>query len=58
MKTGADIGYQNTGGVRADIPAGSITIRRICEEDPFGNNLVSMDLRGDILKDNRTNQLT
>ncbi len=51
LKTGADVGFQNGGGVRADIPAGSITIRQVYEADPFGDSLMSMDLRGDYLKE-------
>jgi 2',3'-cyclic-nucleotide 2'-phosphodiesterase (5'-nucleotidase family) len=52
LKTGADVGYQNTGGVRANIPAGSITMRQAYEVMPFPyDRLVSMDLRGDYLKE-------
>jgi len=48
--TGADVGYQNYGGIRDSIPAGPIIIRQIHKVDPFGNKLMSMDLRGDYLK--------
>ena len=48
--TGADVGYQNSGGIRASIPAGPIIIRQIHKVLPYGNKLMSMDLRGDYLK--------
>lgn len=50
-KTGAEIGFQNTGGVRASLPAGGITIRQVWEAYPWYNRLVSMDLRGDYVKE-------
>ena len=34
---GADIGWVNGGGVRADIPAGDVTYGDIIEVHPFGN---------------------
>jgi len=48
---GADVGYHNYGGIRASIPAGPIIIRQIHKVLPYGNKLMSMDLRGDYLKD-------
>ena len=48
--TGADVGYQNYGGIRNYIPAGNIIIRQIHKVLPYGNKLMSMDLRGDYLK--------
>ena len=49
--TGADVGYQNYGGIRNYMPAGDITIRHVHKVLPYGNKLMSMDLRGDYLKD-------
>ena len=48
--TGADVGYHNYGGIRASLPAGPIIIRQIHKVLPYGNKLMSMDLRGDYLK--------
>ncbi|MFA6583115.1 MAG: bifunctional UDP-sugar hydrolase/5'-nucleotidase [Elusimicrobiaceae bacterium] len=43
---GADIAFQNTHGIRADIAAGTITIRSIYQVLPFENTLVTMNLTG------------
>lgn len=48
--TGADVGFQNWGGIRNYIPAGDITIRQIHKVLPYGNKLMTMDLRGTPLK--------
>jgi 2',3'-cyclic-nucleotide 2'-phosphodiesterase (5'-nucleotidase family) len=48
--TGADIALQNSGGIRADVPAGRITMEAVYTVLPFDNELVVMDLKGaDIL---------
>ena len=45
-KTGADIAFQNAGGIRADIAPGTITYRDILKVQPFGNTLVIMYMTG------------
>ena len=44
---GADIGIQNGGGIRADLPAGDITLEQLYTLLPFDNVLVTMTLRGE-----------
>ncbi len=48
---GAEIGVHNSGGIRADIPKGKITMEQVYTVLPFDNVLVSMDLKGDDLLD-------
>jgi 5'-nucleotidase/UDP-sugar diphosphatase len=50
-KTGAEIGFQNTGGIRNDIAAGPITKGDIFEVSPFRNTLVVFKLTGQEIKD-------
>lgn len=45
-KTGADIAFQNGGGIRAPIEAGTITYRDVLTVQPFGNTLVIIDMTG------------
>jgi 5'-nucleotidase/UDP-sugar diphosphatase len=49
-KTGAQIGFQNSGGIRDDILAGPITKGDLFEVSPFRNNLVIFDLTGKEIK--------
>ena len=42
----ADVGIQNRGGVRADLPAGPITYGHAYRVLPFGNQVTAMDLTG------------
>lgn len=42
----ADIGYQNSGGVRTDIAAGVLTYGGALELLPFANTLIEFDLTG------------
>jgi 5'-nucleotidase len=52
-KAGAEIGFTNQGGIRADlIPAsdGSVTYEQIYSVQPFGNDLVVLTLTGAQLK--------
>jgi 2',3'-cyclic-nucleotide 2'-phosphodiesterase (5'-nucleotidase family) len=49
--TGAQIAIQNSGGIRADIPAGRITMERVYMALPFDDDLVCMDLTGEALLD-------
>jgi 2',3'-cyclic-nucleotide 2'-phosphodiesterase (5'-nucleotidase family) len=44
--TGAEIAFQNSAGIKADIARGEITYRSIYKVDAFGNYLVTMDLTG------------
>ena len=50
-KTGADIAFQNAGGIRSDIAPGMITYRDILTVHPFGNTLVLMDMTGEQILD-------
>jgi 2',3'-cyclic-nucleotide 2'-phosphodiesterase / 3'-nucleotidase / 5'-nucleotidase len=47
---GADIALQNSGGIRADLPDGDITMGRIYEVMPFDNTIVTMKLTGAEMK--------
>lgn len=47
--TGADVGLYNHGGLRADLQAGPLTVRDLYQVFPFGNEVVSFELRGDEL---------
>ncbi len=49
--TGADFAFQNTGGIRGEIPEGDITVRDIWNLSPFGNSIVTMHLNGKQLKE-------
>lgn len=50
-KTGADIAFQNGGGIRASIEPGEITIRNVLTVLPFGNTVYVMKMKGsDVLK--------
>jgi len=44
--SGAEFAFMNAGGIRADIPAGDVTWGDLFTVQPFGNNLISMDLTG------------
>lgn len=50
-KTEADIGFQNSGGIRADIREGPITKNDIFKVSPFRNSLVVFKLTGQQIKD-------
>ncbi len=50
-KTGADIGFQNGGGIRAGIAPGTISYRDILTVNPFGNTLVLIDMTGSQVKE-------
>ncbi|WLR55512.1 bifunctional 2',3'-cyclic-nucleotide 2'-phosphodiesterase/3'-nucleotidase [Mesobacillus subterraneus] len=49
-KTGTDFAFMNSGGVRADIDAGEITWKEAFTVQPFGNDLVTMDVTGAQIK--------
>ncbi len=42
----ADIAFHNRTGIRADIPAGDITVRHLYEASPFDNTLATVSLTG------------
>lgn len=44
--SGAAVAIQNSGGIRAEIPAGKITVEQIYTVLPFDNELIAMDLQG------------
>jgi len=46
-KTGTDFSFMNTGGIRSDIPSGNVTWGDLFTVQPFGNDLVTMELSGD-----------
>lgn len=50
-KTGAEIAFQNAGGIRASIAPGPITYRDILTVLPFGNTLVLLDMTGSQIMD-------
>ena len=45
--SGADLAFQNGGGMRTDIPRGKITLEQLYTLLPFDNLLVAMDLTGE-----------
>jgi 2',3'-cyclic-nucleotide 2'-phosphodiesterase (5'-nucleotidase family) len=45
--TGAGIAFQNSGGIRTNIPKGKITLEQIYTLLPFDNLLISVDLTGE-----------
>ncbi len=49
-KTGVQIAFQNSGGIRADIASGPITIADIYELSPFNNVLFVFELTGEQIK--------
>ncbi|MCD6239783.1 MAG: bifunctional metallophosphatase/5'-nucleotidase [Thermotogae bacterium] len=49
-KTGTDFAFQNSGGIRKDLPAGPITKKDIMEISPFHNTLATFTVSGAELK--------
>jgi 5'-nucleotidase/UDP-sugar diphosphatase len=45
-KVGADIAFQNGGGIRAGIAEGTITYRSVLTVQPFGNILTTLEMSG------------
>jgi len=45
-----DAAFQNAGGIRIDIPTGTITVGTIWQLMPFDNTVVVMDLKGADIK--------
>jgi len=50
ITTDADFAFMNPGGIRADLEAGEVTWGDLFTIQPFGNDLVSMDLTGAQIK--------
>ncbi|MBQ2976459.1 MAG: bifunctional metallophosphatase/5'-nucleotidase [Clostridia bacterium] len=50
-QTGADVAVVNGGGIRADIPAGDITLEQIMTCHPFGNSLCMKETTGQHILD-------
>ncbi|HAZ07509.1 MAG TPA: hypothetical protein DCZ01_03055 [Elusimicrobia bacterium] len=48
---GADAAFQNGGGIRADIPAGPLTLRAIYGVMPFDNEIVKLKMTGAVLRE-------
>ena len=46
----ADVAIMNSGGIRADLPQGSVTYGRFYHVQPFGNEIVKLTLSRDSLK--------
>jgi 2',3'-cyclic-nucleotide 2'-phosphodiesterase (5'-nucleotidase family) len=44
--TGADVAFQNGGGMRSDIAAGPVTLRALFSVMPFDNSLVKLKMTG------------
>jgi 5'-nucleotidase len=48
VETGADIAFQNPGGVRLEtFPKGPVTVRDVYQLDPFGNEVIEFNLTGE-----------
>ncbi len=50
-QTDADVAFTNGGGIRADIPAGDVTLGDVITVLPFGNIIVTIELTGQELLD-------
>lgn len=48
---GADAAFQNGGGIRADVPAGPMTLRTVFNVMPFDNTLVKLKMKGSALRE-------
>jgi len=49
--SGAQIAFQNGGGIRADIPRGPVTLEAVFTTLPFDDDLVTMDLTGEQIRE-------
>ena len=49
QKAKADLAIMNSGGIRDSIPAGKLSYKDVLKVQPFGNQLVSVDLKGNEL---------
>lgn len=50
-ETGADVGLMNAGGLRADLPAGTVTTGDVRDALPFLNLVVTVDMTGAQLRE-------
>ena len=50
-ETGAEFAFQNLGGIRDELPAGTITPRDVFQVLPFGNKLMVFQMSGVLLKE-------
>lgn len=48
---GTDVAFMNGGGIRADLPSGAVTVRRLFEILPFDDVVVKAVMKGDVLRD-------
>lgn len=46
----AEVAFQNSGGIRKDLPAGPIRLRDLWEMNPFSNHFVTSQVDGETLK--------
>ncbi len=51
IRTGSDIGIVNGGGIRASIPEGEVTFRKIMDVNPFGNRTIVIEATGQQVAD-------
>lgn len=51
LETGADVAFENAGGIRASVPQGTITYGDIINVSPYGNYIVTKQITGAQLKD-------
>lgn len=56
-RTGTDIAFMNSGGLRADLLAGNITVNDIWTINPFGNTIVTMEVNGAVLYEMLSNMI-
>ena len=58
LATGADIAFENAGGIRASIAAGTITYGDVINVSPYGNYVVTKKLTGAQIKEMLETSLT
>lgn len=51
LETGADVAFENAGGIRASIKKGDVTYKDVISVSPFGNYIVTKQITGKQLKD-------
>ncbi len=49
-KGGADVAFENAGGLRADLPSGPVTNGNVLDALPFVNTLVTCEMSGDQIR--------
>ena len=58
LATGADIAFENAGGIRASIAAGTVTYGDVINVSPYGNYVVTKKLTGTQIKEMLESSLT